>query len=62
MPTLNQNQFGINIGGPLKRDQTFFFFSYEGQRSEGADADVLGADRALRAGDFSGLQRRSAIR
>ena len=26
------NQFGGAIGGPIKRNQTFFFFAYEGQR------------------------------
>ena len=26
------NQFGVAIGGPIKRNQTFFFFAYEGQR------------------------------
>lgn len=29
------NQFGGSMGGPLKRDYTFFFFSYEGQREDG---------------------------
>ncbi|MGH9935019.1 MAG: TonB-dependent receptor domain-containing protein, partial [Blastocatellia bacterium] len=31
-PALRQNQYGATIGGPLKRDKTFFFGSYEGQR------------------------------
>src|SRR6185503_14412490 len=26
------NQFGGALGGPIKRNQTFFFFAYEGQR------------------------------
>jgi len=28
----NQNQFGGTIGGPIKKNQTFFFGSYEGNR------------------------------
>jgi outer membrane receptor protein involved in Fe transport len=31
-PVLRQNQFGATIGGPLRKDKTFFFGSYEGQR------------------------------
>ena len=30
--TVRQNQFGAALGGPLKRDRTFFFANYEGQR------------------------------
>ena len=30
--TLRQNQFGAAIGGPIKKDKTFVFANYEGQR------------------------------
>lgn len=30
--TLRVNQFGADAGGPLRRDQTFYFTGYEGQR------------------------------
>jgi hypothetical protein len=31
-PKFNQNQFGGTFGGPIKKDRTFFFASYEGRR------------------------------
>lgn len=31
-PAFKQNQFGGTIGGPIKKDRTFFFGSYEGRR------------------------------
>jgi hypothetical protein len=31
-PTLNQNQFGFTIGGPIRKDKLFFFGSYQGTR------------------------------
>jgi len=31
-PPLRQNDFGGTVGGPIAKDRTFFFFSYEGLR------------------------------
>src|SRR5262245_52548310 len=31
-PVLRQNQYGATIGGPISKDRTFYFASYEGQR------------------------------
>jgi hypothetical protein len=30
------HQFGASIGGPIVKDKTFWFFSYEGQREDGS--------------------------
>ena len=32
IPPFRQNDFGASAGGPIKKDKTFFFISYEGQR------------------------------
>jgi len=47
--TLRQNQFGGTLGGPLKKDKTFFFMNYEGQRRAEApvQAPELMANLAL---------------
>src|SRR5882724_2442717 len=39
---LRQNQFGATLGGPIKKDKTFFFMNYEGVRR--AEAPVLPTD------------------
>jgi|SoiMethySBSTD1v2_1073268.scaffolds.fasta_scaffold03294_14 outer membrane receptor protein involved in Fe transport len=34
----NRKQFGVNVGGPLVKNKTFYFFSYEGLRhTQGVD-------------------------
>jgi Carboxypeptidase regulatory-like domain len=55
-PDDKQNQFGGTFGGPIKKDRTFFFASYEGRRVvHGIPSDPVTVPTAAeRAGDFSG--------
>jgi hypothetical protein len=56
VPPLRQHQFGANLGGPIVRDRSYFFFSYEGQRITRSLTQTFSVPTAaLRAGDFSGL-------
>jgi hypothetical protein len=62
-PSLKMNQFGATVGGPIRKNKTFFFFGYEGLRfrlpSGGTTAStslptVTTVPTPLqRAGDFS---------
>ena len=55
-PPLRQNQFGGVLGGPIQKDQTFFFLSYEGFRERRNLTRTFSLPSAnVRAGDFSGL-------
>src|SRR5581483_4652063 len=55
VPDFKQNQFGGTLGGPIKKDRTFFFASYEGRRiRRGIPSDSVAVPTAAeRAGDFS---------
>ena len=51
---LKQNQFGATVGGPLKKDQTFFFGYYEGFRNrQGITRTTAVPTELERQGDFS---------
>ncbi len=55
-PPLRQHQFGANVGGPIRRDRTFFFFSYEGQRFDRSVTQTFSVPTApLRAGHFAAI-------
>lgn len=56
-PPLRLNQYGFALGGPIQRDRTHFFASWErtGQTSSVTPLQTVPSE-ALRAGDFSGLR------
>lgn len=56
-PAFSQNQYGTNIGGPIFRDKTFFFFGWEGFRLRQGQSYVYSVPTdAMRAGDFSNVR------
>src|SRR5262249_23715080 len=53
---LKRNQYGGTFGGPVKRDETFFFLYYEGLRERaGETLKTTVPSIAERSGDFSDL-------
>ncbi len=47
IPPFVRNQFGAGIGGPMKRDHTFFFVNYEGFREVQASTAIATVPDAL---------------
>jgi len=57
-PPLRQNQFGATLGGPVRKDKTFFFFSYEGYRQINPTSSLTNVPTPQQlGGDFSGQSR-----
>src|SRR5262249_47344479 len=40
-PVFHQNQFGATLGGPLRKNRTFFFLSYQSTRNRKPDGNAL---------------------
>jgi hypothetical protein len=54
-PEFKRNQFGGAVGGPIKRDKTFFFLGYEALRDRlGKTVSTVVPDAAARQGIFDG--------
>ncbi len=54
---IHLNQFGGSLGGPVKRQQSFFFVTWERTRQRTSDAVVSSLPTLLnRSGDFSDLR------
>ena len=57
-PPLIRNQFGGNLGGPVKKDKLFFFFDYEGLRRSSSSQNVRAVPTAqFRAGQLGYINR-----
>lgn len=56
IPDYKQNQFGATLGGPIKKDKTFIFGSYEGDRLiQGGSAGLVSVPNPQEAqGNFTG--------
>lgn len=53
-PRYQRNQYGFALGGPIRRDRTFFFTDFEGRRlNEGLPRETNVPTALERTGDFS---------
>ena len=53
-PPWNQNQYGANLGGPVKKDKMFFFFAWENFRYEQTSVALYSTTTAkMRVGNFT---------
>ncbi len=57
-PPLNRNQFGAALGGPIKKDSTFYFINYEGYRLSASQSFLANLpDAASRASASSTISQ-----
>jgi len=56
VPPVRWNDFGVTVGGPIRKNKTFFFFDYEGVRQSVSVTKNAGVpSQAERTGDFGEL-------
>ncbi len=53
-PIYHQNQFGGTLGGPIWKDHTFFFLSYQGSRFRQPESGVSGQTSVFTSAERSG--------
>jgi hypothetical protein len=55
-PAFHRNQYGLVLGGPIRRDKTFFFVSWENQNRGQQEAKLASVPLdAFKRGDFSSV-------
>jgi hypothetical protein len=57
-PELRRNQYGATLGGPIKKNKTFLFGSWQGTRQNSGAGTIVETleSPAFRAGDFSSVK------
>src|SRR5882724_11510519 len=62
-PPFQENQFGAAIGGPIRKNKTFFFADYQGQRVHSSTTAISSEPTAaMRAGDYSAIPTAAAAK
>ncbi len=55
-PVYHQNNFGVDVGGPVIKNKLFYFFDYDGTRASTPSTGTFGVPSAAeRTGDFGEL-------
>jgi hypothetical protein len=59
VPVFKRNQFGAQLGGPIRKNKTFFFGAWQGMHERGTPTTSTSTvlTSRMRAGDFSQLSR-----